>query len=1190
MSNLDNKMLLEVLRKRFSTEQACRAHLLKVRWPNGFVCPSCGHNEYYEVPKRFLLHCKRCHHQTSVTAGTIMHGTRTPLYYWFWAIHLTKSQKEDLTIKKLSDKIGLNYHAARRMLNKIQRDMDDQGFIHALAQSFNTVEPAITPLFSNQHEKPEPIPDDFHKIMSVAALFEGSFSIDWIIELTELSASIILSAFEKAINKEILTRKSAGEFCFKDEKQKVQFQDTFDIKEKALKHKKIANILLRNPNDNDEKILSIANHLLHLDNDLSHCQLLLKAGDIYRFARRYGDAYACHSKIMEALKDKEGDDEVRLYIQAVINSSKLVEATLNSHEIIPALKNALAKAESKGFKGQAVLLELNLAKNEWFLSNHANALKHFERGFSMSDAIDDDRLRRASAAFHIFYLYYQGRLKDVVNHYEMIMEDVEIYPHGHFSLMATVYIGVSYILTGQATQGFGLVDSIYNYSKESGDKYILCQTCHALGSLLLWYSRVDEALIYLDLGLQTAIGISNHWVETTILTQLAWAYYLKKQTENSVSYLKKYLRKVKRGDMFNIPYTALLELCWAMELGELPRVGNLSIKTEIERSIRSKNILSMGSGYYYKGLLLRRNGNPSDKTIQTFENAVKWRKKSGNKSAIASALLELSKEYSAVGSKNKALQASKKLEEIVHSIGVDLIPKDLSIAFKNLHANRDLLKEIMMFSQQITTIRDNKELVHHIISRANHITGAERGAIFIIDKDAPSPKLKLRAARNLVAEDITHPNFQFSMEAIQKVASTGDGYVFKINPGQKKIIPQSRVIKSCICVPMKYMDAVVGVLYHDNRLFSNHFKKTDLEILQYFAAQASIAMDNANAYEEINNLTRKLKEEKKYFEEQHLDSIHSEGIVGKSAALMRVLKEVDSVSGTDAAVLIQGETGVGKELIARAIHRSSPRKDGPFIRVNCSVFPDTLIASELFGHEKGAFTGATDKRLGRFELADKGTLFLDEIGDVSMEVQIRLLRVLQSKEFERVGGRKPLYSDFRLVAATNHDLQKLINEGKFREDLFFRLNVFPIHVPPIRDRIEDIPLLVQYFLKNYAEKFGKSVGKISAADMERLMSYDWPGNVRELENVIERGIILSVGDRFKTPDLKKGYLQAAPENQVITLAEIQRRHIIRAIKKTQGKIFGPGGAAEILDIHPQTLYSKMKKFNISKEQAAMQVV
>jgi len=313
-----------------------------------------------------------------------------------------------------------------------------------------------------------------------------------------------------------------------------------------------------------------------------------------------------------------------------------------------------------------------------------------------------------------------------------------------------------------------------------------------------------------------------------------------------------------------------------------------------------------------------------------------------------------------------------------------------------------------------------------------------------------------------------------------------------------------------------------------------------------------------------------------------------EEIVGTSEPLRRVLVQVAKVAPTDSTVLISGETGTGKELIARAIHRRSRRSTRAFVSVNCAAIPQALIGSELFGHEKGAFTGATQRRLGRFELADGGTLFLDEVGDLPAETQIALLRVLQEKQFERIGGRQPISVDVRIIAATNRDLKAAVSAGHFRSDLFYRLNVFPIVVPPLRERKDDIPLLVEYLTERYASKTGKKIRNIHKTTLELLQSYDWPGNIRELQNVIERAVILCDGQTFSVDE---SWLQgesppvSTPANGLARLGPKRERELIEsALAETGGRIAGPSGAAARLGIPRSTLETKIRKLGIKKHQ------
>ncbi|UCE07677.1 MAG: sigma 54-interacting transcriptional regulator, partial [bacterium] len=303
-------------------------------------------------------------------------------------------------------------------------------------------------------------------------------------------------------------------------------------------------------------------------------------------------------------------------------------------------------------------------------------------------------------------------------------------------------------------------------------------------------------------------------------------------------------------------------------------------------------------------------------------------------------------------------------------------------------------------------------------------------------------------------------------------------------------------------------------------------------------------------------------------------------IITKSDALTKILHKVEQVAATDSTVLIQGETGTGKELIARAIHNTSKRRNRPMIKINCAAIPPNLIESELFGHEKGAFTGAYTRKIGRFELAHETTIFLDEIGELPLDLQVKLLQVLQEGEFSRIGSTKTLKADVRIIAATNRDLEKAIDAGTFREDLFYRLNVFPIALPPLRERKEDIPLLAEYFTKKYSKKIGKQIDTISKHMMERLVAYHWPGNVRELENVIERSVIISEGTNLDCSDWIPPKA-TIPDQILVTLQEMEKNYIIRVLESTNWRVSGEKGAAKILGMKRTTLESKMKKLGIS---------
>jgi formate hydrogenlyase transcriptional activator len=389
-------------------------------------------------------------------------------------------------------------------------------------------------------------------------------------------------------------------------------------------------------------------------------------------------------------------------------------------------------------------------------------------------------------------------------------------------------------------------------------------------------------------------------------------------------------------------------------------------------------------------------------------------------------------------------------------------------------------------------------------------------------------------------------------------------------------------VKSGCCVPLLSHGKVLGTL-NVGSFRGGAFTHDEVDLLNHVAGQIAIAVDNALAYQQITELKDKLTEEKLYLEDEIRTEYNFEEIIGESAALKRILKQVETVAPTDSSVLIQGETGTGKELIARAIHNLSKRRERTFVKINCAAIPTGLLESELFGHERGAFTGAIAQRVGRFELAHQGTLFLDEIGDVPLELQSKLLRVLQEQEFERLGSTRTIHVDVRLVAATNRDFAQLVADKQFRSDLYYRLNVFPVVAPPLRARPEDIPLLVRYFAQKYARRMSKRIETIPTETMTALSQYHWPGNIRELENLIERSVILSHGPHLHVPlgELKAPAVTAP--NGVATLEAAEREHILRVLHETNWVIGGPSGTAARLGMKRTTLQSKMQRLGIFRQ-------
>ncbi len=414
-------------------------------------------------------------------------------------------------------------------------------------------------------------------------------------------------------------------------------------------------------------------------------------------------------------------------------------------------------------------------------------------------------------------------------------------------------------------------------------------------------------------------------------------------------------------------------------------------------------------------------------------------------------------------------------------------------------------------------------------------------------------------------------------------------------------------LKISCYLPLTQRDRALGTLHLGWRR-ERPLADEDVGFLKQIASQISIAVDNALNYRQVTKSRVRLAAEKQYLEEEIRREYNPDEIVGDSPGLLRLLQLVEQVAPTDSNVLISGETGTGKELIARAVHTRSTRKDRPLVKVNCGAIPAGLVESELFGHVKGAFTGATTDRTGRFELADGGTLFLDEVGELPLDTQVKLLRVLQEQEFEPVGSSRTIHVDVRIIAASNRDLNETVRSGLFRSDLFYRLNVLPLHVPALRERQADIPQIVMFFLFHYSKKMGKRIEGISSETLERLVNYSWPGNIRELRNVIERAVVLSLSSavtlgldllppEISNRDLVSGAApdrrrsvdapvqpqgQQTPSSTPPSLQDLERQHILKVLDQAGWKISGPKGAAEILKIHPNTLRDRINKLGISR--------
>jgi formate hydrogenlyase transcriptional activator len=523
-------------------------------------------------------------------------------------------------------------------------------------------------------------------------------------------------------------------------------------------------------------------------------------------------------------------------------------------------------------------------------------------------------------------------------------------------------------------------------------------------------------------------------------------------------------------------------------------------------------------------------------------------------------------------------------------------------ASEELQSKNERLRLLLDVTNQVVSNLEIRDLLHAVSQDVRRVMQCDYAGLSL--PDAENKQLRLYAldfpeGKGFLEEDVVYP-----------IEGSPSGTAFRT---MKPLTLQSPFtgwlnypivqvavregLKSFCFLPLISRNRAIGTLVL-GRLRDDAFSEGDTSFLTQVANQIALAVENALAYREIRELKEQLSKEKLYLEDEIRTEMNFAQIIGSSAPLRRVLKQAETVAPTDSTVLIYGETGTGKELVARAIHDLSPRRTKAFVKLNCAAIPTGLLESELFGHEKGAFTGAIAQRIGRFEVADGGTIFLDEIGEIPLELQTKLLRVLQEREFERLGSSHTLHTDARLIAATNRDLEAMVGEQKFRSDLFFRLNVFPIHVPPLREREGDIPLLVRQFTQQFSRRMNKAIETIPSETMDALCRYHWPGNIRELQNMIERAVIISTGlalnldvadlkfPKTSPPEEKTRAPNSKTEGPLRdVLEETERHQILKALSQTNWVVAGPNGAAVRLGMKQSTLRLRMHKLGISRRSA-----
>lgn len=817
------------------------------------------------------------------------------------------------------------------------------------------------------------------------------------------------------------------------------------------------------------------------------------------------------------------------------------------------------------------LISLRLAQVYKAEGDYKKASTLYEEAWDIAKKLNRDDLLKQAALFTSDFLFWQGLVADAVARYEQVIGDAENFPADQATLRATATLGWCYGICGQTARGVGLIEAVRN--RAEGLKLVQVKIYADLMSVLILLDarRISEAEIYLDNIFKFPEETLGNYILWAAYATRAYILSVKGDLNSCFKFQKKAYEKSKevgwhhhRGP-YNFDYMDALEDAGMVH-------PEMNYDSEIRRLCDWPDVYMQGVGLRYRAQRSLKNNGLMTQIVDDLNESTRLLTRAGARIELAHtqlllARLKLREQTDSI----EARSLLKSAWEVLSSVNPELFPDELRPYLEYEASEEAAIATLLEVGDVIGTVRDRDRLLTRIINLLMRLTGAGRGGVFLKSSEGLPV---LIASRNLDEAIIESRQFKQSWTIVLQVLESG-----------KEMIPTEKNKPSCgwrLCYPVTLRNRLFGVIYLDNTLMGLSPPQNIISLLKLVISQMAVAIDNANAYEEIEILKDRLENETRFYRMELDCQPQSRQIVGDSKTIRAVLSKVEKVAETDSTVLITGETGAGKELVARAIHRQSERRDGPFIPINTASLNAEIIASELFGHEKGAFTGASHQRRGRFELADGGTLFLDDIDAISLEIQAKILRAIQEKEFERVGGSKTIQSDFRLIAATNADLKEQIKRNKFRADLYYRLNVFPIQIPPLRERKEDIMVLAAHFLQRFNQKMGRRIKGFTRKDTQVLTDYAWPGNVRELKHIIERAVILSEGPHIILPELNENIGAAVPEENFLSYREMERKHILSALTKSNGRVSGKGGAAELLDLKPSTLYAKIRKFGIEK--------
>ena len=909
-----------------------------------------------------------------------------------------------------------------------------------------------------------------------------------------------------------------------------------------------------------------------------------KENEMSQVSSNYQDRYAAWKYLYDVLtRLVDHSDSPEKDVLLVETSLELADASfvlgIGFSDINTFLQNALYAAARLGDRRSQAMIHLHLGRLYYFAEQRHKAIEMFALGKTEVESLGDEDILTQASEFIGLYYFIQGMFKEALGYFERATESFESSgKSGVINPSGPMWLSYSAAFLGYTHRAIGNLDYYRRVALERGNQSLATTLRSVLGIILLDFNKVQEAAFHLSGALQETVQYQNSLAGYFAKGGLANHHFKEGRIEDSRKWMTEAVMEgAKSGLIRQYASPWVLELLYEFHRHKLEPIPDLNYHDEISRILLEPNIHLRGVALRLRAIENTKKGS-ADRLVETdLQQSETYLRQSGDPVQLAKTQLEMVRLRLRQGKLDAARLLAHKAWRKVSGYGNSFFPDDLrqllSFKSKQLAGNNMSEELINMFAEMVETLvpcADLKELLTRSVKATNQFFGAERGGIFLFGQNGATKSPVLMGSCNLSDADVSAETFKSNLALVFKAFRENRPQI--VRTGFKATIPYP--LKAVMCIPFVDEDQVKGVLYHDNSYIEDCFDHFDdsqlLRIAGSFTRYISRIRHFSRQME--GKATRHLKQ---------MDSSDSTRILTQSPSMQKLLAQAKQVAGSNSTILILGETGVGKELMARDIHNLSPRRDQPMVIVDPTTIPETLIESELFGHEKGAFTGADRQKLGRIELAHRGTLFIDEVGEIPKSSQVKLLRVLQEKTLIRVGGTKTITSDFRLIAATNRNLADEVAAGRFREDLYYRLNVISITLPPLRERNEDVLFLARHFLSLYAAKHNQQVPGLRQEDEDLLLAYHWPGNIRELKNVMERAVLLSTRDRLEISlPVKSSLTSNHFFSDLPSLDEVQRRYIRYVMEKTGGKVSGTGGAAELLNMKRTSLYKRMDKLGL----------